>query len=84
MTEQDLQAKIVKIVGEDLPPTEMRFDRDGKVIGFAYEKEWKEGGTETVEDKETGEITYKENYKQRKLTAAQCEKLDALAKDVNK
>ena len=53
----------------------------GKLFSISYDTDWKEGGTTPVEvkDKKTGAVTidYKENYSNKKLSAAQIKKIDA-------
>lgn len=72
-------AELQKLVGVNFPIS-VTVDNDGNLIGASYEAEWKEGGTEPVEhvNKKTKEITitYKENYKNLKLSAADIKKVD--------
>ena len=77
-TAADLISEVYKLAGDKFPLS--LTTSNGKIINASYETTWVEGGTVPVESTdESGNIVtdYKENYTDKKLTAAQIKKIDA-------
>lgn len=80
---RDYEAELFDLVGVAFPIA--LTVRDNKLIGFSYEQEWKEGGTEPVQVKATkkkpARIEYKEKYTEKSLTKDQIAKIEKWVKD---
>lgn len=75
----DLIQQVYDLVGRTFPLT-LTTDSAGNLLHAEYETTWKEGGTESVTDKD-GQITYKENYKKQKLSGTETKKIDGWIAD---
>lgn len=76
-TPDEIIQELHELVGEQFPLT---IDSFSGSLRIKYDTEWKEGGTRAKEtiSKETGEkeITYLEQYTEKKLTKEQIKKID--------
>lgn len=81
---RDYASELQDLVGAKFPVS-VSVNSAGNLIGASYESSWKEGGTTPVEltDPETNDVTieYREDYKDKKLSASQVKQIDGWLKE---
>lgn len=75
----DYPTQLYELVGANFPLL-LQTDKQGNVQAISFETEWKEGGTDAIEQKD-GKIKYVEQYSTKKLSKEQIEKLEKWIKN---